>query len=447
MSNSPPSPPFLWGAGTSAHQVEGGTTGNDWAEWAAAGRLPHGDSAALGCDHWNRMEEDLGWMEALGLTAYRFSVEWSRVEPRPGVLDAEALDRYAWLAAECRRRGIEPVVTLHHFTNPSWFAAGGGFLAQTGITAFATFAERVAARLGSDVAYWITFNEPNVYVSAAYIAGRFPPGRRSLAAAIRVSRNIQSAHRAVYTLLHRGAVRRPVSVGIALQMLEVAPVRRWNLPERALAAVLDRFLNESWPRDLMPRHGARQLDFLGVNYYTTGRLRLSPVAAARGGYLLDLMLHADEGRRSDLGWPIEPDGLGRALMRASRHGLPLIVTENGVADGRDALRESYLREHIAVIGRHRAAGGDVRGYLHWSLMDNWEWLEGYAARFGLLEVDRATLARRPRASALVYRDIIAAAGGAGPTAEVSGSMETSAMPLPPASPGTSLQEGARARWS
>jgi beta-glucosidase len=417
MAALAPAAPFLWGAGTSAHQVEGGTTGNDWTEWEAAGRLPHGDSARLACDHWNRMEEDLGWMEALGLTAYRFSIEWSRVEPQAGVWNEEALDRYAWLAAECRRRGIEPMVTLHHFTSPAWFAAMGGFLWTTSVQAFAAYAERVASRLGPHVAHWITFNEPNVYVSAGYIAGRFPPGRRSLTAAIRASRNIQAAHRAAYALLHRNPERRPVSVGIALQMLEVAPARRWNLAERALASVLDTFLNDTWPRDLAPRGGARQLDFLGVNYYTTGRLRLSPVAAARGGHLLDLMLHAEEGQRSDLGWPIDPDGLGRALTRASRHGVPLIVTENGVADGSDVLREAYLRDHLAVIARHRAAGGDIRGYLHWSLMDNWEWLEGYAARFGLLEVDRPTLARRPRGSALAYREIIAKAGGAGPVAE------------------------------
>jgi beta-glucosidase len=400
--------PFLWGAGTSAHQVEGGTTANDWTDWEEAGRLPHADSAATACDHWDRMDEDLGWIETLGLTAYRFSVEWSRIEPAPGRWDDAALDRYAWLAAECRRRGIEPIVTLHHFTSPLWLARTGGFLDRAAAGAFEAFAGRVAARLGRDVRLWITFNEPNVLVSAGYIAGRFPPGERSLPKAMRATANVQAAHRAAYEAIHRRArpASGPVQVGIAIQMLEVSASRPRNLAERALASTLDAFMNDTWPRALRARGGRRWLDFLGVNYYTRARLRLAPLAALRGGETMELQMHGPDEPRSDLAWPIWPDGLARALRRAARHGLPLIVTENGLADAADARRPAFLRDHLAVVADALAAGIDIRGYLHWSLMDNWEWLEGYSARFGLLEVDRATLARRPRASALAYRAII-----------------------------------------
>jgi beta-glucosidase len=396
-------PPFLWGAGTSAHQVEGSTEGNDWAEWEREGRLPHRDSTGIACDAWNRMEVDLAAMETLGLSAYRFSIEWSRIEPEPGRWDNDALDRYAWLAATCRSRGIEPVVTLHHFTSPLWFARAGGFLDASNLPAFAAYAGRVAARLARHVRTWVTFNEPNVLVAAGYIAGRFPPGHRSLPKAMRATRNVQAAHRAAYDAIH--AIRPDAHVGIALQMLEVSASRPRSLPERTLAGVLDTYINDAWPRDLR-RPGSRPIDFIGVNFYTTARLRLSLLAPFRRGDAMALLMHHESGPRSDLGWPIAPDAFSRALRRAAQHGLPLLITENGLADADDTRRERYLRDHLRVVADHVAAGGDVRGYLHWSLMDNWEWLEGYSARFGLLAVDRATLARTPRSSALAYRDII-----------------------------------------
>jgi beta-glucosidase len=397
---------FLWGAATSAHQVEGAPGRSDWTEWEAAGRLPHRDSAATGAGHWHRMEEDLGWIEALGLSAYRFSVDWARIEPEPGRIDGAALERYAWLAAACRARGIEPVVTLHHFASPLWFARAGGFGRATNAEIFARFAGRVAARLGRDVRIWITFNEPNVLVAAGYIAGRFPPGLKSLRRGIVATRVVQAAHRRAVGAVRRHAGREPL-IGIALQMLEVAPERARNPLERALAALLDTFMNDTWPRDLARDRAEPVLDFIGVNYYTRARLRLSPLAPVLGGETMALLMQAEEGLRSDLRWPVWPEGLERALARAARHGLPLLVTENGIADSADALRPDFLRAHLAAIARARQAGADVRGYFHWSLLDNWEWLEGYEARFGLLEVDRATLARRPRASAFLYRDIIA----------------------------------------
>jgi beta-glucosidase len=348
------------------------------------------------------MEVDLAAMESLGLSAYRFSVEWSRIEPEPGRWDDDALDRYAWLAAACRSRGIEPVVTLHHFTSPLWFGRAGGFLNVANLPAFAAFAGRVAARLARHVRTWITFHEPNVLVAAGYIAGGFPPGFRSPPKAMRATRNVQAAHQAAYDAIH--AIRPDAQVGISLQMLEVSASRPRNLPERTLAGMHDTYINDAWPRDLR-RPGSRTLDFIGVNFYTTARLRLSLLAPFRRDAMA-LLMHHESGPRSDLGWPIAPDAFTRALRRAAHHGLPLLITENGLADADDTRRERYLRDHLCAVADHVAAGGDVRGYLHWSLMDNWEWLEGYSARFGLLVVDRATLARRPRSSALAYRDII-----------------------------------------
>ena len=385
---------FLWGAATASHQVEGGNRWNDWWEFEQAGRVaqPSGDA----CRHYELYERDFDQARELGHNAHRFSLEWSRIEPRPGEWNEAAIEHYRDVVAALRRRGMEPIVGLHHFTNPAWFAHDGGWLHPAAPARFARYVERAATAL-PDVKYWITVNEPTVFAKNAYVGGGWPPGvRQSWRQAAGAMRGMARAHMAAYRVLHRLV---PESrVGFAHSAPYIQPCRPGNARDRLAARIRDFLLNRAFFRLI---GGRRTLDFAGINYYNRTIVR----AAGRGlGLLAGRECledhHPDRGPVSDIGWEVYPPGLGRILDSYAGLGVPLMITENGIATRDETLRSAFLRSHLAELAGALSRGVPVIGYLYWTLMDNFEWSLGFGPRFGLLETDFDTQRRTPRPAAL-----------------------------------------------
>lgn len=425
----PPMPPafrfpdgFLFGAATAAHQVEGDNRHSDWWESERAGRLPVPSGEA--CRHWQLFREDFALARRFGHTAHRFSIEWSRIEPEPGRFDDDALDHYVQVVDELRRLGIEPVVTLQHFTLPRWFAARGGWWRRRHVDCFARYVDRVAARLAHRVRFWITVNEPTVWAKHACLLGDWPPHRaRDPLAAARAILAMARAHRRAFEILHRH--RPDAMVGIAHSAPFVEPARPGDPRDRFVAFARELALNRL-PLVLVRRH----LDFLGVNYYTRALVFWDTGGTAP---LFGRDWPHAHGRAprhfSDMGWEIHPEGLYRQLLRLSRLGLPLMVTENGLATADEELRTRFLEDHLAAVARALAGGVPVLGYLWWSLLDNFEWDSGFAPRFGLFATDYATFERRPRPVAFRFAEIIRDRSLAPAAAEVPVPPEASASPV------------------
>jgi beta-glucosidase len=415
--------PFLWGVATSAYQIEGAAE-NDWTAWEAAGKLRiPGERCGRATDHRNRWRSDLALLPTIGANAYRYSIEWSRIEPQPGVVDEDALsleiDRLDYLESI----GVEPVVTLLHYTHPRWFWKDGGWENPGSVARFRRFVRIVADAFGGRVRWWTVLNEPIVMLLGGFLDGRIPPGVRSFTSAAAALENLLRAHvEAAAVLREYGRVR----VGIAHNMIEMAPDRPGHALDRRLAAAGDRLYNlalieaiatgrMSWA---FPGEGSVDFrlpdlpdanDFVGLNYYSRVHLRFRGVPGAIG----DFFYRDPEGRGlTDVGWEIHPEGFDRALRRAEAAGRPVVVTENGIATRDDGRRRTFLREHAVVLAHCVRSAARIEGYLHWSLLDNFEWLEGFGPRFGLFEVDYATFARRRRLSADLF-----AALGRGFTAE------------------------------
>ena len=398
---SPFPPGFLWGAATAAHQVEGDNRSSDWWEFEQAGRLPFASADA--CRHYQLFEQDFELARTWGHNAHRFSIEWSRIEPREGVWDQDALDHYREVVRALRRRGIEPLVTLHHFTNPAWFTRAGGWSARGSAARFARYVERVADHL-EGVRWWITINEPTVYAKNAYVAGNWPPCRRGdWRAAWRAVRNMGHAHRLAYDILHH--CQPDALVGFAHSAPLVVARAPAGLLDRLAAGLRDFILNRL-PVRLMAGGFGRRFDFIGLNYYcrTLVHWRAAGTAALFGADWLE----DDQGRRrafSDMGWEIYPEGLRRQLERFARYGVPLLVTENGIATRDEELRTNFLRAHLRSLAEALAAGVPVAGYCYWSLIDNFEWALGTGPQFGLAATDFATQRRSPRPAAAYFAEV------------------------------------------
>ena len=419
MTQRPLPAQFLIGCATAAHQVEGGID-NDWSEWER--RLPSpivdGGDTSRAIEHYTRFREDIADLAAAGHNAYRFSIEWARVEPRPGVFDAVAFAHYADVVRTCRDHGLEPVVTLHHFTLPRWLAERGGVRAADAPMLFARYAAACAWRLGRAVTWWLTLNEPSVLVVQGFLNGVWPPQQRSLGAAFDAARGLLRMHAAGARALHDVASRRGDDVRVSFAHHERRlRAKRLASPLDRAAAVLPNYVFNRWflrsciTGRVLPPIGRGQrvpglygsLDYLGVNYYSEDVVRFDPAAART--FFATVEADADL-RLTSFGWAINPPGFRRALTTLwNLTALPLLVTENGVADEQDELRPAYIVDHLNALLDAVDDGADVRGYLHWTAWDNFEWSEGYTKRFGLWDVDRGTMARRAKPSAALYREI------------------------------------------
>ncbi len=386
---------FLWGAATSAHQVEGDNCANDWWLAEQAGRLPF--KSADACRHFERYESDFALAESMGHNCHRLSIEWSRIQPAADAWDEAALEHYCGVIDSLRAHGLEPVVTLHHFTNPAWFAARGGWSDAAAPKYFASYVSRVVERLGERVGYWLTINEPMVYVLQGYINGEWPPFERSLRRAVRVVRNLARGHRAAYDAIKAQASEARVS--FAHNALHMEPCDAERRRDR-VAARCRHWLYNEWFLRLIRASGQPKLDFVALNYYT----RCSVRSQGLGSKLLlgtacKEEHHPAQGIRGATGWEVYPRGLGLIAKHFAGLGLPLFITENGFSTDDDEERRAYLGAHLRELAGLVEAGVPVIGYLHWSLFDNFEWAAGILPRFGLAETDFATQERRPRDSA------------------------------------------------
>lgn len=408
---------FTFGVATSAYQVEGGIE-NDWSQWERLGRLKDKDArCGRGVEHWERFEADLELVQALGVSAYRLSLEWARLEPRFGELDDAAVKGYRRRLEAMRARGIRPIVTLHHFTNPPWLNDRCGWPSREVLKPWRRYAKLCAELLDGLGAAVITFNEPMVFALGGWLQGVMPPGVTDARQAAAVVENVARAHViAREELLLRS---KAITCGISQHITVFAPERRWSPFDQALTRVAEESFNHALLRALttgelalrMPAvvslkariDGARDsMEFLGINYYTRAHLKFVPRAPFAQFGFRDV-----HGRGlTDIGWEDYPEGFLQVLKDMKRYRLPIWVTENGIDDRRGERRASFIHRHLKALLDARAEGVDVRAYLHWSLLDNFEWLEAWGPRFGLYRVDFQTLERTPTPAVEYFRKIV-----------------------------------------
>jgi len=393
---------FLWGASTSAYQVEGGNSFSDWWGWEKRAGLTESGEA---CRHYHLYREDFETAAALSHNCHRLSLEWGRIEPVKGGYSGEAISHYRQVIRSLKELGLEPVVTLNHFTLPQWFAQEGGWLAPGAPGSFLRYVERMVRELGGEVRYWVTLNEPMVFIYHGYVLGIWPPQERSLLRALRAGQRLAAVHARAYRLIHRlyaagGLGKAQVSIAHNMQAFVTCTP---SLKNKAAASLRDRLFN-FWFLDRLMR--MRTLDFIGLNYYTRG------LVDVRGWGIRHLLLDfCAQGHhplpKNELGWDIYPQGLHRSLTGLwQRYRLPVFILENGICTRDDSLRWEYIREHLLYVLRAMQEGVKVIGYLHWSLMDNFEWDKGFGPRFGLIEVDYATFSRKVRDSAVKFAQVI-----------------------------------------
>jgi beta-glucosidase len=415
---------FLWGTSTAAHQVEGHHTSNNWTQWESEkGRIVTGEKSGAACDHWNRYEQDIGLMRELGCNAYRFSLSWDKLQPEEGKWDKGAVRHYHDELDALRRSGIEPMITLHHFTQPLWFDRKGGFEREENVATFVAFCERVFDEYASKCRYWCTINEPEVYVAGGWLKGGFPPGKDDVAMAGRVLYHLMLAHVRVYRALKakQQYAAHGVQIGLVKNVFQMDPYNPLNPLDVYVARVVDGafngtildYLRTGSYRFSMPgiktfapppdRDAPNCYDFMGLNYYSHFLVQFFP---SKGQAFR--LRHPKGAVMTDMPHTIYPEGLYRAIVRVARvrRNVPVIVTENGIADAADDRRQFYIRRYLAAAHRALREGINLRGYFYWSLLDNFEWAQGYKMRFGLYEVNFETQERRLRDGAKFFRDAI-----------------------------------------
>ena len=402
---------FELGVASAATQIEGGDRNNSWYDWCCAGHIKDGSTTLNANDHYNRWQEDLDLMVSMGIRHCRFGVEWSRIEPQEGQFDDSALQHYRTEIQAMVDAGVRPLLTLHHFTNPRWFEAMGAFENPRCVDFYLRFAEKVVRAVGDLVSEYITINEPNVYTLNGYFGGGWPPNKNSLWAYRTVLTHMTACHIEGYQMLHR--VRREMGyedtrVSFANHLRIFRPLNgrdplhrlltRFN--ELAFQGAVSRAMclgEQVFPLKSHPsiRRG-RWCDFHAINYYSR-----STISGLCDGVAPDVFVN-------DLGWEIYPDGIAEACRKLHDiTPLPIYITENGTCDNTDAFRSRYIYEHLKVLCE---SGLPVQRYYHWCFCDNFEWLEGESARFGLVHIDYTTQKRTVKESGRFYSEMIAQRG-------------------------------------
>ena len=403
---------FLWGSAASSHQVEGNCTKNDWWQWEQQeGFVSDGSKSGIACDHYNRFEEDFALAEELGHNAHRLSIEWSRIEPEEGQWDRAEVDHYKRVLESMHRHGLTPFVTLHHFTNPLWMSKKGAWLNPQSVDSIARYSAFIARELGELAPIWLTINEPMVVVSLGYALGIFPPREREWERTSAAARHLLMAHGRMYQAVHEATSHDPL-VGAVNTVPYIVPKDPESEADRNAAQGLDQFMNEYFlagidTGTIGPPFGDGEevpglkgsWDLIGINYYTRN-------IVTGGGPAVRLRGEIPEGAETTMmGYEVYPEGLYKGIMRLNKYRRPVYVTENGISTLDDGQRNRHLLRHLREVHRAIRDGADVRGYLYWSLMDNFEWVLGYSQKFGMCAVEPETLKRLPRPAAYLFRDV------------------------------------------
>jgi beta-glucosidase len=405
---------FMWGTATAAHQVEGNNTNNNWWAWEQeAGHIQNGQKSGLACDWWNgRWREDFDRAAGGGQNAHRMSIEWSRVQPTPDRWDEDALDRYREMVRGLLERGLTPMVTLHHFSDPLWLSEMGGWENDKAPGYFDKYVRKTVEALREYATLWCTINEPNVYTVSGYILGDFPPGKKDLRTGLKVAVNLLRGHAAAYRAIH--TLQPQSRVGLAIHFRLFQGARSWLPLDRLVAGLQNRFFNEIIPsalsRGVLPWPASTRIpeakgtqDYLGINYYTKEMVAFS---LANSDTMFGRGFFRKEAELSETGFIAnEPEGLFEIIKWGCQFNLPMIITENGAEGTDDNFRRRYLIEHIHQAWRAVNFNWPVKGYFYWTLMDNFEWERGWTQRFGLWELDNETQVRRKRPSADLYAEI------------------------------------------
>jgi beta-glucosidase len=401
-------PGFYWGAGTSSHQIEGGQN-NDWTLWEKinAQKLAENSEKSFvwnpnwtkfkdeatnpknyisgpACDSWNRFEEDFNIVSFLGLSAYRFSIEWSRVEPKDGEFDESAISRYKGMINSLRKRKIEPFVTLWHWTLPIWMAEKGGTLSPEFPEKFKRYTEKLVKSFGNDVKFWITLNEPTLQTSFAYLKKTWPPQKRCPRFYFRALKNLSLAHKNAFNVIKTNFPNSEIGIAEHVVSYEMTKPTFIN---KVLKKFADYFSNYFFLNKIKNHQ-----DFVGLNHYNRNVIN--------NGFKKNPNIE-----QTDFGWEFHPESIYQALVELKKYNKPIYITENGIADADDTMREKFIARAVSSIHQAICAGVDVRGYFYWSLLDNFEWDKGFWLRFGLVKVDFETKERTVRDSAFIYKTI------------------------------------------
>jgi len=398
---------LLLGAATAATQIEGGDENNNWARFAKEGKVYDKTTPTRACDHYNRFREDIDLMAEMGIEIYRFGIEWSRIEPAQGAFDPEVLSHYRDEIEYMISKGIRPMLTIHHFTNPLWFEDIGGFTNKRSVEIFMTFAERVVDALGDLVEDYITINEPNVYVTNSLFFGTWPPEKKSFVSVVKAFSNMTACHIKAYEMIHekrRRMGKEVTRVSFANHLRVFEPKDKDNAWHRFSTkmtkwlfqdAVTEAMMTGKCKFPVMKRRGVKEgkyYDFIGINYYSRSTLESIGDGVREGCF------------KNDLGWEIYHEGLIElANELGAKYHAPVYVTENGTCDNTDAFRPLFVYDQLKLISE---TDNPIERYYHWSFMDNFEWREGESARFGLVRVDYETQTRTVNDSGKLYADII-----------------------------------------
>lgn len=378
---------FLLGSASSSHQVEGNNTNNDWWLEEQAGKLPKSNVAV---DHYHRFEEDFQLAKSIGLNAMRISLEWSRIEPTPGHWDMDAVEHYRQVLHTMKANGLTRMVTLLHFTLPVWLYKTGGFGNAQAVSAFARYAKFIAENLGTEIDLWNTINEPEVYTYMSSIKGMWPPFSKNLPRAFTVFSNLAKAHNQAYDVIKQ--VLPTAQIGMAKNNVYNEAFRPNSWLDQQAVTLSDWFGNYWFLNKIQ-----HKVDFIGLNYYFYHSLSVSWKGIVQKNL---------EGPKSDMGWRTFPEGIYHLVIALhERYHKPIYITENGIANARDDMRQDFIREHLLWLSRAIDSGTEVKGYFYWTLTDTYEWHDGFNPKFGLIEVDLATQKRTIRPSADIFQKL------------------------------------------
>ncbi|MCI5108505.1 MAG: glycoside hydrolase family 1 protein [Candidatus Pacebacteria bacterium] len=367
---------FHWGAATASYQIEGGIDNNDWSMASKDGKVPACDRAT---DHYSRYKEDIDLAKSLGHNSIRISIEWSRIEPEEGKFDEKEIEHYKDVLSYIISKDMTPFVTIWHFTLPVWFRDIGGFLNKKSPGYFARYCEYVVSELGNLCRHWATINEPVVFATNGYIRGFWPPFEKSFRSYNRVFNNLVKAHKLSYKRI------KSLDIGCELGIVKdnIYFHSNWNPFNKILAGVMSWWWNR---RFLNKIHG--YFDSIGLNYYFHKKFGDNSIY-----------------EKTDMDWDIYPEGIYYVIRELKQYDKPIFIAEAGIADEKDKYRGDYIKDLISNTHKAIEHGANVRGFMYWSLLDNYEWAHGFEKRFGLIEVDYKTLKRKIRPSAYEYKKI------------------------------------------
>jgi beta-glucosidase len=387
---------FLWGTSTSAYQIEGGIE-NDWKVWEMSKKrrmdlVRHGEQlynyvCDKASDSYNRYEEDFDLAKSMNNNSIRFGIEWARIEPKKGVWNVDEIEHYRKVLEAAKSRGLKVVLTLWHWTNPVWLAEEKGWAGKSAVECYSNYVDLVIKEFGVYVDYWVTLNEPMVHVVNGYLTKKFPPNKRKPIQAIKVFNNLVQAHNNAYDQIHDHFPEAKVSITKLTNNFERA--HKWNLIEIVLEKIFHWYWNDRFLKKI-----SKHLDYIGLDYYFHDRIVWYPPFKKN-----------INKETTDMGWEIYPKGIYNVLKYLDKYKLPIIILENGLADSVDRHRRDFIIDHLLYVHKAIEEGVDVRGYFHWSLIDNFEWAAGFKPKFGLHKVDRSTMERIARPSAEEYAKI------------------------------------------